>query len=305
MKKSYIVDSTCNDMRIDRWIRLTLGKIPQGLIEKYLRAGKIKLNKKKIKSSYKIKTNDEVSLFKIDFKESIVQKKIKFEPSKNVIKSNEDQIIDNNENFIVLNKSSGISVQGGTKSKKNLVDIFAKSEIFQGTKPYSVHRLDKDTSGVFIMAKTRESAQLLTSLFRLRKVHKTYLAICHGELDKDSGEWNDDLIRYDGEKKIIEKAKTLYKILDKNSEASLVELKPITGRKHQLRKQLYAVGQPIFGDVKYKLSNSYKGINKNLMLHSYQIKFIINDIKHTYTALLPDYFRKLLKTKRLRFSDLK
>ena len=305
MKKSYIVDSTCNDMRIDRWIRLTLGKIPQGLIEKYLRAGKIKLNKKKIKSSYKIKTNDEVSLFKIDFKESIVQKKIKFEPSKNVIKSNEDQIIDNNDNFIVLNKSSGISVQGGTKSKKNLVDIFAKSEIFQGTKPYSVHRLDKDTSGVFIMAKTRESAQLLTSLFRLRKVHKTYLAICHGELDKNSGEWNDDLIRYDGEKKIIEKAKTLYKVLDKNSEASLVELKPITGRKHQLRKQLYAVGQPIFGDVKYKLSNSYKGINKNLMLHSYQIKFMINDIKHTYTALLPDYFRKLLKTKRLRFSDLK
>ena len=292
-------------MRIDRWIRLTLGKIPQGLIEKYLRAGKIKLNKKKIKSSYKIKTNDVVSLFKIDFKESIVQKKIKFEPSKNVIKSNEDQIIDNNDNFIVLNKSSGISVQGGTKSKKNLVDIFAKSEIFQGTKPYSVHRLDKDTSGVFIMAKTRESAQLLTSLFRLRKVHKTYLAICHGELDKNSGEWNDDLIRYDGEKKIIEKAKTLYKVLDKNSEASLVELKPITGRKHQLRKQLYAVGQPIFGDVKYKLSNSYKGINKNLMLHSYQIKFMINNIKHTYTALLPDYFRKLLKTKRLRFSDLK
>jgi 23S rRNA pseudouridine955/2504/2580 synthase len=305
MKKSYIVDSTCNDMRIDRWLRLTLGKIPQSLIEKYLRSGKVKLNKKKIKSSQKIKSNDEVSLYNIEFKEAIVQKKIKFEPSKEIIKSNEDQIIDNNENFIVLNKSAGISVQGGTKSKKNLVDIFAKSEIFQGTKPYSVHRLDKDTSGVFIMAKTRESAQLLTSLFRLRKVHKTYLAICHGELDKDSGEWNDDLIRYDGEKKIIEKAKTLYKVLDKNSEASLVELKPITGRKHQLRKQLYAIGQPIFGDVKYKLSNSYKGINKNLMLHSYQIRFIAKNIKHTYTALLPDYFRKLLKTKRLRFLNLK
>ena len=305
MKKTYTVDATCNDMRIDRWLRHSVGQIPQSLIEKNLRAGKIKLNKKKVKSSQKIKTNDEVNLFNIDFKESIVQKKIKFEPSKDIIKSNEDQIIDNNENFIVLNKSAGISVQGGTKSKKNLVDIFAKSEIFQGTKPYSVHRLDKDTSGVFIMAKTRESAQLLTSLFRLRKVHKTYLAICHGELEKDSGEWNDDLIRYDGEKKIIEKAKTIYKVLDKNSEASLVELKPITGRKHQLRKQLYALGQPIFGDIKYKLSNSSKGLNKNLMLHSYQIKFIIDDIKHTYTALLPDYFRKLLKTKRLRFSGLK
>jgi 23S rRNA pseudouridine955/2504/2580 synthase len=305
MKKSYTVDSTCNDMRIDRWLRLKVGKIPQGLIEKYLRSGKIKINKKKVKSSAKVKTDDVINSFIVDFKETIVQKKIKFEPSKDIIKSNEDQIIDNNENFIVLNKSSGISVQGGTKSKKNLVDIFAKSEIFQGTKPYSVHRLDKDTSGVFIMAKTRESAQLLTSLFRLRKVHKTYLAICHGELIKDSGEWNDDLIRYDGEKKIIEKAKTIFKVLDKNSEASLVELKPITGRKHQLRKQLYALGQPIFGDIKYKLSSSSKGINKNLMLHSYQIKFIIDDVKHTYTALLPDYFRKLLKTKRLSFPGLK
>ena len=305
MNKSYTVDSTCNDMRIDRWTRLKIGKIPQGLIEKYLRSGKIKINKKKTKSSTKVKTNDIVNFFNLDFKETIVQKKIKFEPSKEIIKSNEDQIIDNNENFVVLNKSSGISVQGGTKSKKNLVDIFAKSEIFQGTKPYSVHRLDKDTSGVFIMAKTRESAQLLTSLFRLRKVHKTYLAICHGELNTDAGEWNDDLIRYDGDKKIIEKAKTIFKVLDKNSEASLVELKPITGRKHQLRKQLYALGQPIFGDIKYKLSNSSRGLNKNLMLHSYQIKFIIDDVKHTYTALLPDYFRKLLKTKRLRFSGLK
>ena len=301
MKKSYTVDSTCNDMRIDRWTRLKIGKIPQGLIEKYLRSGKIKINKKKIKSSTKVKTNDIVSFFNLDFKETIVQKKIKFEPSKEIIKSNEDQIIDNNENFVVLNKSSGISVQGGTKSKKNLVDIFAKSEIFQGTKPYSVHRLDKDTSGVFIMAKKRESAQLLTSLFRLRKVHKTYLAICHGQLDKNSGEWNDDLIRYDGNKKILEKAKTFFKVIDKNSEASLVELKPITGRKHQLRKQLYAIGQPIFGDIKYRLSNSDKGINKNLMLHSYQIKFMINDIKHTYTAILPDYFKKLLKIKRLNF----
>ena len=305
MKKSYIVDSTCNDMRLDRWLRLKIGKIPQGLVEKYLRTGKIKINKKKVRSSFKVKTKDEINLFNIEFKESIEQKKIKFSPSKEIIKSNEDQIIDNNDNFVVLNKASGISVQGGTKSKKNLVDIFAKSEIFEGTKPYSVHRLDKDTSGVFIMAKNRETAQLLTSLFRLRKVHKTYLAICQGEINKKSGVWDDDLIRYDGIKKIIEKAKTIFTVIDKNSEASLVELKPITGRKHQLRKQLFAIGNPIFGDKKYKLTNSNKGINKNLMLHSHKIKFKINNIKHTYSALLPDYFKKLLKSKRLRFSNLK
>jgi len=305
MIKSFIVDMTCNNMRIDRLLRNKLGKIPQSLIEKNLRSGKIKLNKKKVKSSLKVKVNDKIELFNFNFKETILQKKIKYDPPKDIIKANEDLIIDNNDDFIVLNKSSGISVQGGTKSKKNLVDIFAKSEIFGGSKPYSVHRLDKDTSGVFIMAKNRQTAQLLTSLFRLRKVHKTYLAICHGELDKTSGEWSDDLIRYDKDKKIIEKAKTFYKVIDKNSNSSLVEMKPITGRKHQLRKQLFNIGHSIYGDQKYKTSNSTKGINKNLMLHSYQIQFMIKDKKYTYRALLPDYFRKLLKIKRLTFLNLK
>ena len=116
--------------------------------------------------------------------------------------------------FVVINKKSGISVQGGTKSKKNLIDIFAKSEIFENSKPFSVHRLDKDTSGVFIIAKNRETAQLLTTLFRLRKVYKTYLGICHGEISKNSGEWDSDLIRYENNKQITESANTLYKVLD-------------------------------------------------------------------------------------------
>lgn len=303
MKKTYTVESTFNDMRLDRWIRNVLGNIPQGLIEKNLRSGKIKLNKKKIKSSVKVKTNDQIDLFDFEFKETILQKKIKFEPSQNIIKANEELIIDNNDDFIVLNKRAGISVQGGTKSKKNLIDIFNRSEIFKDTKPFSVHRLDKDTSGVFLIAKNRETAQLLTSLFRLRKVHKTYLAICHGELDKDSGQWTNDLVRYDNGKKIVENAKTTFKVIDKNSNSTLVEMKPITGRKHQLRKQLFEIGHSIYGDQKYRSINSEKGLNKNLMLHSYQIKFMINDKKYTYTALLPDYFKKLLTTKRLSFSN--
>ncbi len=300
MIKSFVVDATFNNMRLDRFLRNKLGKIPQGLIEKKLRTGKIKLNKKKVKSSTKVALNDKIELFNLDFKEKSNDKKINFKPSKIIIKANEKSIIENNEDFIVINKDSGISVQGGTKSKKNLIDIFKKSKIFENTKPYSVHRLDKDTSGVFIIAKKREMAQLLTSLFRLRKIHKTYLAICHGELEKNSGELNDDLIRYDNGKKIVEKAKTIFKVIDKNSEASFLELKPITGRKHQLRKQLYNIGHSIYGDEKYK-HITLKGINKKLMLHSYQIKFLINDQKHTYKALLPNYFKNLLKSKRLNF----
>ena len=184
MIKTLYVEETCSHMRIDRWLRHKIGKIPQSLIQKTLRNGKIKVNKKKVKSSYKLNAKDRVDFHNFEFKEIIINKKIKFKPSNEIIKQNEDLIIDNNENFVVLNKEAGISVQGGTKSKKNLIDIFNKSEIFQGTKPYSVHRLDKETSGVFIIAKNRQTAQLLTSLFRLRNVHKTYLAIYDGDLEK-------------------------------------------------------------------------------------------------------------------------
>ena len=302
MKKSINVDKSFNDMRIDRFIRNHLGKIPQGLIEKNLRNGKLKLNQKKVKSSQKVKTGDKLNIYNLNFEEKIEQLKKKYNPSNEIIKENEDLIIENNDNFVVLNKQSGISVQGGTKSKKNIIDIFAKSNLFRDEKPYSVHRLDKDTSGVFIIAKNRETAQLLTSLFRLRKVYKTYLAICNGELILfDKGVIKDDLIRFENKKKIVEKAETKYEILDKNNNATFIQLNPITGRKHQLRKQLFNLGNSIIGDKKYNSTNNSKINNKNLMLHSYEIKFKINEKKYTFRATPPDYFRNMLKTKRLNF----
>ncbi len=300
MNNSYIVDHSYEGIRIDKWIRNNLGNVPQGLIEKSLRAGKIKLNKKKTKSSTKLKVKDIINVYNLKFEKKIIQKNISFKPSDEVIKENENLIIDDNENFIVVNKESGIAVQGGTKSKKNLIDIFSKSKIFENSKPYSVHRLDKDTSGVFIIAKNRNTAKLFTSLFRLRKIHKTYLAICYGELDVNKGVFDQDLVRHEGSKKIIEKSKTIFKVLDKNSSCSLLEMNPITGRKHQLRKQLSLIGHPIYGDDKYTFEKNLKTKNKELMLHSYKIKFIINNKKYTYKALLPKYFKKLLQTKRLK-----
>ena len=304
MKKTFHVEKSYDNCRIDRWVRNNFKKIPQSLLEKNLRKGKIKVNRKKVKSSFKVKYKDLIEIFNLNIEDSLKSNNIKFLPSSDVIKSNEKLIIDNNENFIVVNKEAGISVQGGTKSKKNLIDIFAKSEIFQNTKPYTVHRLDKDTSGVFLIAKNRSYAQLLTTLFRLRKVHKTYLAICHGEIDKTKGSIESNLIRYENGKKIIENAKTLYKVIDRNSYSSFIQMKPITGRKHQLRKQLFIKGHSIYGDKKYKSYNSNLRLNKNLMLHSYEIKFMIKDKKYTYRAILPNYFKKLLSIKRLNFSNL-
>ena len=301
MKKTINVESTYAGMRIDRFLRKQFESIPQSLIERNLRSGKIKLNKKKIKSSTKIQMNDLVELHNLEIKKEITNKRVKFKPSNTIIKENEDFIIENNDDFIVLNKQAGISVQGGTKSKKNLIDIFSNSDIFKNDKPYSVHRLDKETSGVFLIAKNRPTAQLLTTLFRLRKVYKTYIAICHGEITiKDKGLIRNNLIRYDETKKIVEKAETYYEILDKNNNSTFIQLKPITGRKHQLRKQLFDLGHSIIGDKKY---NAYKikKNNKNLMLHSYEIKFKINEKKYTFRATPPQYFRNMLKVKRLNF----
>ena len=301
MKKIYNVEKTFEGIRFDKWIRHNLGDLPQGFIEKNLRNGKFKINNKKKQSSYKLKLNDLIEVHNFKFINKPIKTLKKFIATSDTVKKNEKLIIDNNDNFIVVNKNSGIPVQGGTKSKKNLIDIFSKSEIFKDDKPYSVHRLDKETSGVFLIAKNRSTAQLLTSLFRLRKVYKTYIAICRGELDiEDKGIFKNNLIRYDNDKKIIEKAETNYEILDKNNNSTFIQLNPITGRKHQLRKQLYNLGHSIIGDKKYNSFKNQKN-NKNLMLHSYEIKFKIKDKKYTFRAIPPQYFRDMLNIKRLNF----
>ena len=298
MNRSYKIKPIHATMRLDRWIKNNIGKYPQSLLEKSIRKGKIKLNKKKTNSSYKLKIGDEVSFYNFNYEFKKI-KNIKYIPSKKNLDENEKSLIEDNDEFIVINKKSGVSVQGGTKSKNNLIDIFSNSNLFKDTKPYSVHRLDKETSGVMIIAKNYNSAKLLTSLFRLRKVHKTYLAICHGIFKNKKGEIRGNLIKYEKEKKISELAITNYNVISSNNFFSFVELKPITGRKHQLRKQLSFMGNPIVGDIKYNIIKSKNKDQKKLMLHSYKIKFLINNKKFNFKAELPDYFNDYLNKKRL------
>ena len=297
MKKILNVTEDYHDMRIDRWVKKKIFNVPQSLIEKSLRQGKIKVNNLIVKNAYKLKYKDKIYLYNFNPETTFLNKK-KYVPTKKDIYSSESFIIENNENFVVINKPPGLPVQGGTKSNKNLVDNLSNSEVFKNSKPYIVHRIDKDTSGILIIAKTRKFAQLLTSLFRIRKIYKTYLAICYGSLEKNSGELINDLTRYEGKRKIIENAKTIYNVIDKNNFCSLISLNPITGRKHQIRKQLSMIGNPVLGDNKYNFET--KG--KKLMLHAYSIKFMINDIKYNYKVKYPDYFQKVMKKKRLRFT---
>ena len=147
-----------------------------------------------------------------------------------------------------------------------------------------------------IVAKNREYAQLFTSLFRIRKIHKTYLAISHGEVKKDINLLQDNLTIYEKNKKVVQKAISHLKILKSNSNYSLLELKPITGRKHQIRKQLFNIGNSIVGDEKYSVIKKKKEYKfKNLMLHAYKIKFMINNIKYNFEAEYGNEYDQFIK----------
>jgi 23S rRNA pseudouridine955/2504/2580 synthase len=301
MIKKFQVTRDFQDARFDKWFKRNVLDIPQGLIEKIIRKNQVKVNNKKTKSSYRIQENDIIEVFNIEKLEESKKKIItQYIPSISEKAKYDDFIIEDNDNFVVINKPSGIPVQSGTKSFKNIIDTLRKTKYFENAKPFIVHRLDKDTSGILIVAKNREYAQLFTSLFRLRKIHKTYLAIVYGEIPKGTKILEDELILYENDKKIIQKALSYLKLLKTNSQYSLLELRPITGRKHQLRKQLYNLGNPIIGDDKYFFKN--RGVyikSKYLMLHAYEIKFMINDVKYNFSAPLNENFSEFLNKKNL------
>ncbi len=297
MFKKFIVDKDYHNSRLDKWFKQNVFDIPQSLIEKIIRKNKVKVNKKKTKTSYKVQFHDIIEIYGINkIKFNNRSKKIKYKPSEKEKKKYGNFILENNDNFIIINKPSGIPVQAGTKSFKNIIDTLKNTKYFKDAKPFVVHRLDKETSGVLIVAKNREYAQLFTSLFRIRKIHKTYLAITYGEVPENVNLLEDDLISYDNNKKIVQKAISHLKILKSNGEYSLLELNPITGRKHQLRKQLYNIGNPIIGDDKYFVKKHINKIrSKNLMLHAHKIKFMINNVKYNFKAKYNEEFEDFIK----------
>ena len=299
MPQTYTVEKDYHNSRFDRWFKATVKNLPQSLIEKIIRLNKVKINRRKIKSSYRIQAGDIVEVYDISkFKISERPKILKYKPSRKEVDIYDDYILENNDNFVVINKPVGVAVQSGTKSFKNIIDILKDTKYFENYKPYIVHRLDKETSGILIVAKTREYAQLFTSLFRIRKIHKTYVALTYGKISKSSDTLKDDLVSYDNGKKIVQKAVSHLKVIKSSSDYTYVELNPITGRKHQLRKQLYNIGHPIVGDDKYftdRRADKTKMKSKNLMLHAYKIKFMINNVQYNFKAKYNNDFEEFLK----------
>jgi len=213
------------------------------------------------------------------------------------------QILYEDNEIIVINKPAGIAVQGGEGIKTTILDIIERQE---GFKPYLVHRLDKDTSGILIMAKSGKSANKFTNMFKEesnknpgnnenKKIKKYYWAICHGNFSGKKGQIAEDIFI----KGVKKKAFTNYYILKKLGDFSLIELELFTGRMHQIRIHLAKTDHPIIGDDKYgnfKLNRELKKTHnvKKLMLFAKRLE--INDKKPIKVeAEVPEYFKDFLK----------
>ena len=212
MKKNFSVTNDFVNTRLDKWFKKNVCKVPQSLIEKNIRKEKITVNDKKKKSSYRLQKKDVITINNINFSQNKNSKeKNKYIATSKDLSSSSNIFVEDNENFVVINKPAGISVQSGTKSKKNILDILRQTKEFEGTIPYVVHRIDKETTGILLVAKNRKYAQIFTSLFRVRKINKTYLGIVVGEVKKRSDVLIDYLFHYEGTKQIKTKVvKSVY-----------------------------------------------------------------------------------------------
>ena len=316
---SLVIPTSEDGSRLDRCIRRILGNINQGLLEKHLRSGFILLDNKKVKSSEKVKSGQLLQYSeKINFSNSTIDRKLN-QVSENFYKTLYDQIyIKENDNYIALNKPSGLAVQGGSGIKYN-IDEMLQYKFGKNKTPKLIHRIDKDTSGLLLVAKDQISAKKFGNYFKARKILKVYLALVSPIPKIESGTINSSLIKsgIEGNQKMVidndngKVAITEYKVLnDIGSRVGLIALYPKTGRTHQLRVHLESINAPIMGDRKYKgLSDVYssalnlpghKNVSnikwkpdniKNLQLHAYCITLPSGE---TIEAPITDEFKRNL-----------
>lgn len=258
--------------RIDKFLCAQLD-ISFAIAQKLLREKKILVNQKKVDGAYKIKTQDQItSSEKLKIRIKIANQK----PYISSHKANDfwSNIIFEDENLIAINKPSGLATQGGS-GIDICVDDFVKEEKFQ-----LVHRLDKETSGILLIAKSGEAAEMLTEKFKSHQIEKTYLALVNGLVKKDEGKIDIAIIKkgFGKDDRIVpdkeegKTAITFFKVVKRLQDTTLLELKPITGRMHQLRVHCKEIGHPIINDVKYGTKAVLrKDLCKRLCLHAKEI----------------------------------
>ena len=294
-------------IRIDRWFQRHYNQYSFGQVSKLARTGQLRIDGKRIKSSERLSIGQEIRFPNlINEVTEHRQSNSGFSAVKHsdLINSIIDSVIYIDPHVLVINKPAGLAVQGGNGIDVSVDDLSQELKFDAKDKPKLVHRIDKETSGVLIMARNIKSAQEMATAFQEREVSKKYLAILQGVPKPVRGTIDAPLAKMDdgagfenmGVSDKGMEAITKYKVIAHNQDISLVEFEPVTGRKHQIRAHAAHIGCPIIGDKKYnRRMSEWPKFRNMLCLHASSIDVEVFGEKIKVEAPIPDHFRPVLE----------
>jgi len=310
--RSFIVADDDDGIRLDRWFKRHLPDISFNLISRWARTGQLRIDGKRVAPGDRVQTGQMLRLPPAEaspaegpegrplrFVEPLTQAETSFV---------QDMVFARGRDWIILNKPPGLATQGGTKTIQHLDRLLDGLADEQGQRPKLVHRLDKDTSGVLLVARTARAAGHFAKSFAGRTARKVYWALVVGVPSLTEGMIDAPLAKQPGsggEKMHVDEkeglpAKTRYRQIDRaGNRAAWVELQPLTGRTHQLRAHMAAIGHPIVGDAKYGGPAAFLtgGISRKMHLHARRLRIDGTDGKAIdQTAELPAHFAESLAT---------
>lgn len=313
-RTNHTITAEEDGMRLDRLVHKRYG-MPNSLCQKSCRKGLIRLNTKRVEASSRVAEGDVLEL-RMGLEPSatpVARKRAGKTLSDRDAAFAQSLVIYKDKQILVLNKPSGLAVQGGSKISKHIDGLLPALQFDAAEPPRLVHRIDKDTSGLLILARTLQAARELQHIFAQKLLQKTYLALITGVLHPLSGTIESRLIKaaddddfekvktVNASKDAGKKAITEYAVRDyMHKTASLVELRPITGRTHQLRVHMAERDCPIVGDRKYAMRGEAAHLNidtSRLHLHAWRLElpaFAGSKKPLRFEAPLPDIMQKNL-----------
>ena len=310
--QTFTVGEDDDGIRLDRWFKRNLPDISFNTVSRWSRTGQLRVDGKRATPGDRLETGQSLRIPPAEAAPSEgpgARPKREVQPlTKDEAAFVQDMVLAKGRDWYMLNKPPGLATQGGTKTVHHLDRLLDGLADDQGQRPKLVHRLDKDTSGVLLVARSARAAAHFTKSFVGRTARKVYWALITGVPSVEEGLIDAPLAKQPGtggEKMHVDEedglpAKTRYRLIERaGNRAAWVELQPLTGRTHQLRAHMAAIGHPIVGDAKYGGADAFLtgGISRKLHLHARRLKIDGLDGKPIdYQAELPPHFAESLAT---------
>ena len=297
------------DLRLDRWFKRHYPGLGHGRLEKMLRKGQIRVDGKRAKGSTRLENGQEIRVPPMDGEigNKFDKPKATYRLSNEEAKGLQERVLHIDDQVIVIDKPAGLAVQGGSKTIKHLDAMLDALRFGNDETPRLVHRLDKDTSGVLVLARTAKVAAEMTKAFKSKAVRKLYWAAVTPSPKLSKGKINAPLIKAPGargEKVVVDeefgkRAVTYFQVVEQaGRKAAWLMMEPVTGRTHQLRVHCQVLETSIVGDGKYGGTDAFalgKEIASQLHLHARGIRFPHPQIKNKIVevfAPLPEHMKR-------------